>query len=332
MASHSAKSTGPIGRWQIVSTIVAVAAFLLAYYRVLGESRDYGQYESFFQLVRSLGLTVFDLTRFEAGFVVMAAVLTKFVPSDITVYSLFVAFAMWLKAAAVYRVPTRAGIFFATILFYFVRYFPLYELTQLRAAMAAAFLIWALLLSSNGQRLYGLLACAIAVSFHFSAIAVVPFIFGAPTRRWLVVLIGVVVFGIAVLGTKALVSALGDAIRVASMYATLGFGDLPPNPLSVGLLLDWAMIFVGLAIWPSLSPLMRQVLLIQIVGMAMFYGALDFAVVAHRLRELASVMWLLFVADGLHQRRIVRQCSVAFIVACICLYGYLFVFSGQFFV
>ena len=82
--------------------------------------------------------------------------------------------------------------------------------------------------------------------------------------------------------------------------------------------------------WGRLTLLMKRIVLVEIIGMAIFYGAIEFAVVAHRMREFYSVLWVLFVADGL-QIKSTKLITSGFILACIIFYSYIFVIDGVFF-
>lgn len=331
MLSSAGQPERGMHRWLSATIFISLVAFLLAYFQVLGESRDYGQYEMFFSSLRVDGLGVLYTSRFEPGFVVVSNLLIGILSSDIAVYSVFVIIAMFLKGAAICRISKSTTFFVVVAVFYLARYFPLHELTQLRVAVSGAFLIWAALFFWDGKRLYGLVACAVAVLFHISAAVVIPVLLVRPTKRWHVIFIGLATFVLVAFAVKVLTDAMGDTLRVVAMYQSQGFGEHTPNPFSSALLLDWAMIFFGFVMWYRLSSPMKHVLFIEIIGMAIFYGAIDFAVISHRIREFLSVFWLVFVAHGLRRGFIVKMASAGFVVANIGLYLYLYIFSGNFF-
>lgn len=315
-----------------VATFISLFAFLLTYLQIFGESKDYSQYEIFFDLLRLDGLNVFSVTRFEPAFVVVAILLVQIFSSDIVVYSAIVSAAMFLKGMAMCRISKNTAIVFVVAAFYLVRYFPLHELTQLRVAVSGAFLLWAALFFGDGKRLYGLTACAMAMLFHMSAIVVIPSLLARPARWWAVILIATVTFIVAAFGVRILTDALGDTLQVVAMYERQGYGENAPNPLSSALLLDWAMIFFGFTMWPRLSPPMKHVLFMEVIGMAIFYAAIDFAVISHRSRELFSVFWIIFIAYGIRAGMLIKLATVGFVVVSICLYLYLFIFNAGLFV
>ena len=93
---------------------------------------------------------------------------------------------------------------------------------------------------------------------------------------------------------------------------------------------DWFFIFISMLQWSKLTEVMKRVILLQLIGLGFFYGALDFAVIAHRIREFYSVFWLFFVAEGL-VRRETQGLTFSMAMVSIFYYAYVFIFSGDFF-
>lgn len=313
--------------WLLLSLVV----FLIAFYQIPGESRDWQNYDDVFELLRIEGPDTLGISRFEPGFVIVGVLLTKLFSANLAVYGMIAASAMFFKCWVINRFSSQRMIFFFVTLFYLVRFVPLHELTQLRVACSAAFLLPAFVLLGRGNRLAGLTACAAALAFHLSAIVIAPFLFIQSCSRRTVIVIGAAVFISTLLGVGLFTGYFQDSVAVVRMYQEAGFGDDVPNPLSSGLLLDWGMIVVGLLLWDRLSLPMKHVLLLELVGMAIFYASMDFAVISHRIREYFSVFWIFFVAEGLQQELLVKQISILFVTASLILYSYLFFFSGQFF-
>lgn len=310
--------------------LFAFIGFLLSVTQIFGESPDYSQYDDFFDLVRSEGLNILVASRFESGFSIYSVFLTTLFTTNVIVYGWIVIAAMLLKGWAISSYSTSQKIFFVVAVFYFARFYPFHELTQLRAACAIGFLMVAATFLWNGNRLYGLLACAAAFLFHMSAAVMFPVLFIQLARRWQVILIGLSVFVLVFAGAGFVSDYLGNYISVFAGYQAAGFGDNAPNPFSVALLLDWAMIAVSIIMWNRLSLLMKRIVLLEIIGMAIFYGLLDYPVIAHRLRELYTVFWVFFVADGLRLKSMIIP-TAGFTMASIGLYSYFFIFSGTFF-
>ncbi len=311
--------------------ILPLLVFLSAYYQIPGENRDWQSYDDFFELLRIEGTDTFGISRFEPGFVIVSIFFTKLFSGNTAVYGMIAASAMLLKCWTINQLTSRKMVLFFVAIFYITRFAPLHELTQLRVACSAAFLLLAFVLLGRCNRLAGLTACAMALAFHLSAIVVAPFLFIKSSSRRTVIVISVIVFITILFGAGLITNYFQDSISVVKMYQEAGFGDEVPNPLSSAILLDWGMIVVGLFMWDRLSIPMKNVMLLELIGMAIFYASMDFAVISHRIREFLSVFWIFFVAEGLHQELLVKQITILFVSASLILYSYLFIFSSQFF-
>jgi len=310
--------------------LLALTGFLLSTFQIFGNSPDYKNYEIFFDLLRQNGLYVIGEYRFEPGFTFFSLILTALFTSNALVYGLIVAAVLLMKGWAINAYSSSKLVIIVVVMFYFARYFPLHELTQLRAAGAIGFMMVAAIFIWRGNLLLGLLACALAAMFHMSAAAIIPALFIYPAKHWQNIAIGICVFILVFLFGGLLTYLLGNHLAVFAAYQVHGFGDYAPNPLSPTLLLDWTMIVIALIMWSKLSLLMKRIVFMQIIGMAIFYGAMDFPVISHRIREFYSVFWVFFVADGLRLKDM-RFPIAGFISASILLYSYLFIFSGEFF-
>lgn len=308
----------------------ALTGFLISVYQILGNSPDYKNYEIFFDLLRQDGFDIIGDYRFEPGFTFFSLILTTLFTSNALVYGWIVAAVLLLKGWAINAYSSTMLVFTVVVIFYFARYYPLHELTQLRAAGAIGFLMIAAIFLWRGNLLHGLLACALAAMFHMSAVAMIPALFIYPTKRWQTISIGVFAFILVFLLGDLVTYLLGYRLAVFAGYQAHGFGDNAPNPLSATLLLDWAIIIIALIMWSKLSLLMKRIVFLQIFGMAIFYGATDFPVVSHRIREFYSVFWVFFVADGLRLKAM-RIPTAGFVMVSIGLYSNLFIFSGAFF-
>lgn len=305
-------------------------AFLFAASRIFGNSLDYFEYDVFFDMARRENVNALFLSRFEPGFTIVAIFLTQLLTSNSIVYGWIVVATMLVKGWAIGVYSSSKQIFIIVAVFYFVRYFPLHELTQLRAACAIAFALWGAMAIWNGRFFAGFLICALAISFHISVIAVMPAFFLSPIKRWKVLFFALITFVLTTIFVGVVTNYAGNLIQIVSTYQANGFGDDKPNPFSVQLLIDWIMIAISLLIWDRLTLLMKRIVLLELVGMALFYGGVEFAIIAHRMREFYSVFWILFVADGLRYG-LTRVLSLGFIFISIVFYMYIFFLSGTFF-
>ena len=170
-----------------------------------------------------------------------------------------------------------------------------------------------------------------AALFHMSAALAIPALFFQPNKRWHIITISLGVFVLVFIEANFVSGYLENYISVLEDYQKSGFGDDAPNPFAGVLLLDWAMIAVSLIMWKNLSLLMKRIAFLELIGMAIFYGAFGFPVMAHRFRMLFNVFWVIFVADGLHQKD-VKIPVAGFAMASIVYYGYMdFIFIEDFY-
>ena len=88
------------------------------------------------------------------------------------------------------------------------------------------------------------------------------------------------------------------------------------------------MVLVGLAFWKRSSPLMHRALLAQAVGLAIFWGALDTIIIAHRFRELVFVLFVLYIAHDLQSVNNIKYCFLVFVFINMALFAYLFFVLG----
>lgn len=317
-------------KWIYLIVAFASAGFLLFAAQVYGQSPDYENYDIFFNLLRSEGFQTLLEYRFELGFSTLSFMLTHLLASNMLVYGILVVCILLLKNWAIATYSPSPKIFIVVAAFYFARYFPLYELTQIRAAYAIGLTMLGAVFLWSRRLLPAVCFFATATMFHMSAFAIIPALLLKPQNRIRSVTIALLSFLFLAVATGIISTLLADIISVFEQYEKSGFGDERSNPLSATLLLDWAMIGFSLAAWSRISPLMKRIVFIQLIGMSIFYGAFDFPVIGHRLREFYSVFWIFFVADGLRFKNTAGP-SAAFVFLSIIVYSYIFIFSGEFF-
>lgn len=305
--------------------LASLAMFFLIFYQIPGESQDWQSYKQFFDALRSEGIAALHTSRFEPGFVIVSLLLTDALSSNLTVYGLIAAFAMFLKCGVINQFSPNKLTFIVALFFYMVRFGPLHEMTQIRVACSAAFLFLAFMFVWRDNRPAAILSCLAALAFHMTAIVIVPpLLLMRSCNRLTVIMTSVAVFAATLFGVELVMGYFRDTVHVVKMYEAAGFGDQTPNEVSVALLLDWGMVITGLTLWRYISPVMRHVLLLQLMGLAVFYATIDFPIIAHRYREFFAIFWVFYVAEGLQQIRLVKEISITFVAANVMLYLYLF--------
>lgn len=304
--------------------------WILCVAQLFGESPDFYNYNQFFDLTKKNGFEVLNLSRFEPGFSMLSLALTAFFTENIFIYGSIVAFALFLKGWVIGVCSINQKIFTIAAILYFFRFYPLHELTQLRSACALGLLIVGAILFWGGKKLSGILVFVVAVAFHMSVAIVIPVIFLYLSNRWLVISISLGIFSLVSVVANIVSDFAANNILVVAAYQATGFGDEAPDPFAVTLLLDWAMIAVSFLLWPRLSILMKRIVLLELIGMALFYGLLDFPAFPSRIMEAYSVFWLIFVIDGL-KANILKVPIILFIGSSLAIYGYIYFFRGGFF-
>jgi hypothetical protein len=317
----------PAGLW--VPLAVALVCFVVAYLQPFGISRDYADYEQFFDDLRVNGLSLVQDIRFEPGFVLLSYVLVLLSPSSLFVYALLAGIAAGVKFSILGTFAKQRHALVPVAVFYLVRFMPLHELTQLRAALAIALLLLAFRFSESGKRRRALLVGLSAVSLHMSSAIVLPFILlRVEKRREVLVIAGVT--ALALLGLfELLVSGLTPSLTVLAMYdqaKALG-QEFQLDPLSLALLAENAFLGSMLALWSRLSQQMKHGLLIQLVGLVFFYGLSEWPIFGVRLRELFGVFSIVALVQGVTGSPLVRTISYGHMALGVIGYGRIHFFS-----
>lgn len=316
----------PIDVTAVVAIVgLSLACFAVTYFQPLGVSRDYHGYDLFFDEVRADGWSVFALARFEPGFILASYLGTLVFASNLAVYSAIAALAVALKAFVI-RAFSRGG--FAVpvlVVLYATRWMILHELTQLRAAVAAAFVLLAFLCLQKGRKLLAIAACGAALLFHYTSVFVFPFLVLAPTKRSYFLLLIAIEFVAVFTALHVVINYAQPYVPLLESYVLNDFDN--PRLLHPALLLDVGMTLLCLVLWHDLPNTMKQALFLATSGTVFYYASTAFPVFSYRIRELSSVFWIILVAQGLGESRRMRVACLLFALACSLLYVVLFLFN-----
>ena len=313
-------------KWQSIYTILifSIFGFMLSTTQFFGQSRDYLNYVDIFDQARSNGLNTLFETRIEPGFIALSIILTQLISANVIVYSLIVFASLLLKGWIISNKLLSTKIFFLVATFYLVRFFPIHELTQLRIGLAISLVLAGSILLWSGYVFVGTLICIFSMLFHISAAAIIPALYIYTPKRWKVALISLTFFLISFFLAGLATEYLSGFLSILKDYeANEQFGELKPNIFAPYILIDLAMIIISIINWGKLTELMRRVIILEIIGFSIFYGAIEFSVIAIRIRELFSVFWILYLADGIKQKGMVFF-TCTFVLANIIFYFYLF--------
>src|SRR5450830_1684919 len=173
---------------------VISTAFFVAILQPFGLSPDYENYEYFFQQARFDFSGELKGNRFEPGFMYAAGALVNFFTSNVLVYGIFVIISITIKLVYLKRFSYSKYFVYLACVFYVIKFFPLLELTQLRASLAIALLLVAFFYIKNDRRLLGAGVGVVAMLFHYSSFMLFPFLFLPRLNRKRSVIVALSIF------------------------------------------------------------------------------------------------------------------------------------------
>ena len=286
-----------ISKSKIFIILALFVAFFAAVTQPFGFSPDYTQYELFFREIRVDFLNVMRESRFEPGFSIAAAGISRLIGSDVLVYGIFVFSSMAYKLCYTRKMSSGSYLYLA-IIFYFFRFFPLHELNQLRAALAISLIFAACFYVWTARAWVGGAACVLAATFHYSSLIISPFLFLPKIGRLKSVILALSVFFALYLASNFAIEFAQKFFLVFETYDDNGFGERAINPLSPVLFPEFFLLVAALVFWGEMTDKMQKIVTIQLMGVAIFYALIDFHVVAVRSREFFSVLRTLFIAQA----------------------------------
>ena len=142
-------------------------------------------YDSFFSTARrfAFDFEFLETTRIEPIFTFLTWLSASFTKNNLLIYSFFVCLSLWVKGIAVSQVRNSWPVMFFVALFYGARFFPLLEMTQIRAALSSSFLLLAMKYSLTRHKKKSIFFSAISMGFHMSSSIAIPFVFLKKTPR-----------------------------------------------------------------------------------------------------------------------------------------------------
>lgn len=314
-----------VSKKNIVIKCFIIAFFLVAVFQLFGVSRDYENYARFFSEIREYGFFYVRNHRFEPLFSYLSFVVSLVFKNNVVVYSLLAILSLWIKGFALRRVSRNWLILFVALAFYVVRFFPLHEMTQIRASFAASFLILAMVYTYQQKNMKALLCGIATIGFHLSSLVFAPFAcyLKKHWRKTDVFYLGFAFFVLLLITKFFLLDFLAAHIPKLAIYQSLEYGGKASWHART-VILDILLIICGFSFWKGSDNLMRQILFLQVLGILFYYVFLDYAVLAHRLRELLSVFWVLYFPLALNKRGNIRRVMTILIFMNIVVYVQLY--------
>ena len=305
--------------------------FFISNNNIFGESPDYESYINFFNLIRKETLDEVLLVRFEIGFKIISLILVNLFTSNIIVFSLLVTISLFIKVLSIQFYTAKTNIFLMAIWFYFIRYFPLFELTQIRAGISTGFFLMAYIFSNRYNYKKSIIFYILSITFHYSAIIALPVLLIKKTELKLLPILSLSTFILIYLSKHYLVQSLYDETDLITMYAVNGYGDSNLNPFSSSLFIDWLIIVASIYYWNRLTNISKKIIFIEVIGMCIFYGSIDYPVISYRLREYLSVFWIIFIIDILKSSNTKHLGYIAIALSTVCYFYIYFIREPAFF-
>lgn len=329
-----------LGLRAVIAVLSSRAVLIILFFAVTGfffieAGVDYENYTQFFDLVRAYDLPDVVSDRIEPLFGIVIYYLVQIFTSNFSIYFFLLVLSIALKAVIFSSSRQTGALFILFVGFYLFRYFPLYELTQIRVSLAAGLVMLAFQLhGSRVKWLLFLLACLT----HYSVLVLLPLMFlvnAAQTSScnyikfekpiWLCLLAGFMTIGFML---QTLLQYITPYFTTLQIYDAAGFGEETVSPFSATIMLDLLGILTALALQRHLSPTARFWIYIQVLGAFSFYALIDFPILAFRIRDLYSVFWIFYIRDALEYQGNVKLHALLFVVSCIIAHSY-FYFLGK---
>lgn len=149
--------------------ISGVILFLIAAFRKENVDKDYIGYIEYYYAIVSTGWSIVEPT-----FILISKLVSSLTNNILFVFIIYAFFGVILKFIAINRL-TDFKMF--SVIIYFCGYFLLFEMTQIRAGVAAGFLLLSLKPIRDRKLILFVLIALLAVLFHYSAIIILPLYF-----------------------------------------------------------------------------------------------------------------------------------------------------------
>lgn len=295
----------------VTCVIVALPLALIAGYQIIGESRDYLNYLTFFDLIRFNPGGLDFSYRFEPGFTLLTDLLTRFGMSDELTYAFIAGSAILVKYLSI-PVKRKYWLSFLVFTYYFLsRYFLLFEMTVLRAACAFA-LVFLVFIDRDSEKrsIRDVMILLLAITFHYSAAVILPVYFLKNLSRSLVLLVSISTFLMIFFLQSFVISGLGNYIVVFETYNDL----TPANVLPLTYLLDLIYLSIFIWFWEENDLVMKYALAGISLGAAFHFSLFEYSIFASRFRELLSVFILIHITRAsISDSKFVKYSSLIYV-------------------
>ncbi len=271
--------------------LIAICLIMYAGLRPVGFDRDSDSYELAFMHPESAEF-------FEPSILLLSTICYAIMPD---VHSLFLIFAFLGVSIKLYAIKRITPLFFFPILVYLMNFYPLHELTQIRAGVASGLFLISLIYIYEEKKLIAALWMIAACLFHISALILFPIlIFGNKpfNRIWKIGLYSVIPVCVILYGLNIdIISAIpvGFISEKVELYSLANdFGDIEKARLLSPFPLIKCFFFIYLIYFAdTIKEYVPSIyLLIKVLGISIitYFAFASFPIMSMRLSELYGIV------------------------------------------
>jgi hypothetical protein len=304
---------------------IFISFYLISYLQPYGISRDILNYFLAFDYLRDS--ESWD-HRFEYGFIFVVKVLSNTIDNNNIVYAILVAIAATPKIAFFIKCSSGSLALFFTLTILILRFVPALELTQLRLAFSMTFFLYFFYELNKGRYAIAIISAIGSILFHQTAIVPIFFALALQFNKYIkTIFISFLI--LIIIDKNEIIAEIINFSITATMYENIGF-ESTIKPFSASIILDWLLILFGLFSWGGITSIMRKIIILLLVSMLIFYSALEYHILAQRLRELFLILVCLYVMESFKCSFLIKTLSIFYVIMSVILYQYIFFtsFSG----
>lgn len=287
--------------WLSVWLVLSFAAGL----RWLGYDRDYDNYLNFYQSISS-DFFIFIQTRFEHGFIFLAWISYNLANLEFSLFLvLLAAIALAIKIYLFYRHPYA----WILLIAYIPNLYLLHEMTQIRAAIAIAFVYLAIesrfsVENSDSNRLLSVAVFLVGLSFHVSVFIFIPFLLLPKS----------IIFSKKLLSFKSIFLVVSLVIslsifinffelfsgffeKINPLFYIYNLKDEELNYFSLRIILSFFMTCIGIIVYRDSKETTKIYTTIGIYGFILLLFTAKTPVYAHRIFEMCGFSYFLWVTS-----------------------------------
>jgi len=303
------------------ASLLASTLGVIAGFQLIGTSRDYDNYLYFFQAISELSSFEIFEYRFEPGFTALTYALVNANLEAAAIYTVFATLALFTKIWALKDLKNYWVALLLFLVFYLGRYFTLFEMTVLRAALAFSIGFFVFMnRSDSGYQAKDVLLLGIAITMHFSALIFIPIYIYTPKNRYQVISAALIFFIMAASIKEVALSLLPNVFVVIATYDEFNEAStLLPKPM----ILDIAFLAFMLYKWRFADAAMKTSVYGFSIGLAFHFSMVDYSILASRFRELLSLFLLIYVVRSMDcTSKITRVTSIGYAILSSALHLY----------